>query len=87
MTLHAPSFVRGGRRKLYAAPNPHDPSRPVEIWAAEDGSLFTVSDGDLIAGPVFARAVIEKAAAIAGGATPSLFDSIGQPTKKNRSAW
>lgn len=64
------SFARGGRRKLATLTD--TPGAPTEIWAEADGALMTVCDGEVVAGPVQACAVLANARAIALGVSPSL---------------
>lgn len=43
-----------------------------EIWRHGDGSLMTVCDGQIVAGPVSPRAVVLHARAVAQGASAGL---------------
>lgn len=70
LPLKAPSFVRGGRRKLYEIDA--GLGDPTEIWASETGELFTRCGGELVAGPIAPRSALLIARGIAAGGTPSV---------------
>lgn len=69
------SFVRGGRRKLTEVQNPNDPASPTEIWASEEGELFTRCGGDIVAGPIAPAKIVQAAEAVTAGGSPPYYVS------------